>query len=210
MENFREKIRERMKGRCRRRFARDVCFSNHSKEEVFTSIRDAFLSLKDDFLHNIRDMGIEAKDVVIAGGVARGDFGCRGLTSVYSQLDQLIRIWPNEVAKKGRTLFGLGSTSEVFEKSREIFGETKWERIAKDDILRAVCSDIDLFLVVEDLWEAQERRGERGLERVIENFERAIDERVPGVMLPKLLFTDERGLEPPVLSTREDFEKVRL
>lgn len=178
-----------------------VCFDGHSKEEVFRSIKDAFLSHRDNFKQELIDIDMNIEGIVITGSIVRGNFGCRGINKAKAELEQVINTqWRERFSESavaiGDDLLVQNSVEDIWRISENKLTGLPQGEILKEDVRIAICSDIDIFVIVEGdvsrkKWES------RNIQQIRDTF-------------TTKMFNDTLGEMPYIvnISNEERFNKV--
>lgn len=210
---------------------KQFCFEGHTKEEVFKSIRDAYVTNKDEILNKLRDNGIPAEDIVVSGSVVRGNFGCRGKDKIRDEIDEVIRFtyemgkFPDEAINIIQSSVENQPVSKIFSHAKRRFEESdtvdegldEFEqdnlKLMLDDLVVAICSDVDLFILVPQDAESSARRrwSDVDVQREFDPIFGRMNESIKGRMIFITSMTTvegEKKLDEPTISSREGFNTI--
>lgn len=196
------------------------CYDGNTKKEMVITVRDAFLKHKDKFLSDMKEIGIPARFIYIGGSFVEGDFGCRslekGLMEFFntppanrsSELKQLIK----------DVQINTNTTSEAIETFKnEIPSITppqdessEWNKIVLEDMYVAFCSDVDVFVAIEDFSTKQLNRlfDNPDFLEVRSEFMENINTDIPGNTFAIVNMKNISQVTEPVLITENDFNKL--
>lgn len=178
-----------------------ICYKGKSKEEAFRDNITAFLNNKEKLGRSLEDAGVPVREIVVGGSMTKGDFGCRDMNKIR---DELIEI--SEVNEDLRAvideLLSVSNPGEVVHKSEELLGEGS---IPHEDVLIAVCSDMDVFVIGnENKFYGANRR--REVNEATDEFINSVINESDTNLHPIINARDE--IEGDVISTKEDMEKI--
>lgn len=197
------------------------CYGGKTKREIVVAVRDAFLNHKDNFEEELKNVGIPVKQILIAGSFVRGDFGCRDKEKALREFFNIPPVHNNpELQNLIKDVQAeANSSSEAIQMFKSDIpnitpppdrAEQNWNEIILEDMYVAFCSDVDIFVGVEDHTIKERNRlvGNDDYREIRSEFMSSMNEEIPGHTFAIVNITNVSLIDGPVISSREDFNKL--